>query len=243
MPGDKLIKLVGIRRAMVKSMTDIKKVPALNLHDDICIEELKKLRALYMRLFPKEKITMLPFMIKAFSIALLDFPIFNAHVSSEMDSQGYLAEYTLKSEHNISLAMDTPDGLIVPNIKGIQNKSILQINADIKNLIEKTKKGKVTKEDLKDGTFTVSNIGSIGTRAATALLFRPQTGIAAICQTRLEPVFTLLPDGKYKVTPSEVFTMCTTCDHRIIDGAAAAGFNKRVKQLMENPELMSLYLK
>ena len=240
---DKLIKLTGIRRAMVKSMTDALTIPPYNLQEIISIEKLKLVRKAYLDANPKSKVTFLPFFAKAFSQAMLEFPIFNALTNPTTDKEGYIFEYIEKADHNLSFAVDSPAGLLVPNVKAVQTKSILQINDDLKGLIDRARKGTLSQADLSDGTFTLSNIGNLNGLTGVPVIFRPQVAIAAMGRTRLEPEFTKLPNGEYNVTAKEVINITLTCDHRIIDGATGTRFISLVKNYIENIDTLLMTLK
>lgn len=241
--ADRLVKLTGIRKAMAKSMTDALTIPHYNLQDEINIGELKKIRQKYAELNPGKKITYLPFFVKAFSLAMVEYPMFNAVTNPTTDKDGYIFEYIEKADHNISIAIDTPTGLLVPNIKAVQNKSILEINEAVKVIIDKSKAGALTQADLTDGTFTFSNIGNIGGLCGAPIIFRPQIALGATGYIRTLPEFVKQPNGEYIIKPKEVITVSLSCDHRIVDGATGARFVNRVKQLIENIESMLLSLK
>lgn len=120
------------------------------------------------------KITFMPFFVKAASLALCKYPMLNSHVDEKCEFM------TVKYAHNIGVAMDTPDGLVVPNIKNVQNLSILEIAKEMNRLQESGKKGQLKMDDLNGGTFTLSNIGAIGGTYAKPIIFTPQVAIGAL---------------------------------------------------------------
>ena len=240
---DKSVKLSGIRRAMVKSMTDALSIPPYNIQEEVFLDKLKHIRKVYTDANPKNKLTYLPFFIKAFSQAMLEFPLFNALVSPMTDKEGYITEYIEKAEHNISVAVDSPAGLLVPNLKSVQSKSIIQINEELKGLIERARKGSLTQADLTDGTFTFSNIGNIGGLTGAPMIFRPQVAIAATGRIRVVPDLLKLPNGEYTVVPRDSVIVTMSCDHRIIDGATGVRFLNLVKKYIENLDTLLLTLK
>ena len=240
---DKVIKLTGMRKAMTKSMTEALTIPHYNLQDEFGMDKLKKIRKVYMDANPGKKITFLPFFVKAFSLALLDFPVFNSLSNPQVDKEGYIYEYIEKADHNISIAIDTPSGLVVPNLKAVQYKSILQINEEIRELIDRTRKGTLTQADLTNGTFTLSNIGNIGGMTGSPVIFRPQVAIAAMGQMRMVPDFVKQPNGEFIIKPKEVISVSVSCDHRVVDGATGARFVARVKQYIESIDSLLLTLK
>ena len=240
--SDKVVKLTGFRRAMAKSMTDSLVIPHDNIQDEFSIESIKKARKDYLNTHPGKKMTFLPFFMKAFSSALTDFPVFNAISNPAKDSDGSIFEYVQKAEHNISVAVDTPVGLLVPNLKGVQQKSILQVNEELRELIERARKAALTQDDLANGTFTLSNIGNIGCITGSPVIFRPQVAIAALGQVRLVPRF-VLEKGTTKLRPEEAITLSLSYDRRIIDGATGARFVHTVKTYLENMDILLLTLK
>lgn len=150
-------KITGMKRGMTKTMTDALQIPAFTFSDEFSVDKLTKLRKELEEL--KGKITVLPFFIKAVSLALSEFPLLNIHVNPKTDDQGYITEYIEKKDHNIGVAIDSKDGLIVPNIKQVQNKSIIQINNELGRIRDAAAKGALTQHDLENGTFTISSVG------------------------------------------------------------------------------------
>lgn len=157
---DKVVKIIGFQKAMTKTMTQATSISSLLFTDEFNVDKLVKIRK-EINSTPgnKVKITYTPFLIKAISLALNDFPILNSLVNPKTGEDGYIYEYTLKADHNISIAIDGPEGLVVPNIKRVQDKSVLQIQKDLNFLKEKADAKRLTSDDLNNGTFTVSNIG------------------------------------------------------------------------------------
>lgn len=160
-------------------------IPFFTFSDEFDITPLFKLRKeVNAARKDTEKITMLPFFAKAISLSLLDFPEINIHVNPETDENGYISEYIIKHDHNISIAIDTKAGLVVPNIKRIQDKTILQINNDILALRDRSNENKLTHDDLNDGTFSITSIGNIGGTYMVPTIFRPSAAILAIGRAR-----------------------------------------------------------
>ena len=125
-------------------------------------------------------LSILPFFIKACSIAMLEYPVVNSHIDNELDEEGYIQRYVVKKDHNFSIAIDSKDGLTVPNIKKVQEKSILQINDDLTELRKRTDSNGLTQADFENGTFSVSSVGNIGGRYFVPTILRPQAAIIAI---------------------------------------------------------------
>jgi 2-oxoisovalerate dehydrogenase E2 component (dihydrolipoyl transacylase) len=152
---DKVVPITGIQRIMVKSMNAALSVPALGLSEEIYMDNLIKLRGRLKHEGEKHKvkITFLPILIKAVCQGLKHYPLLNSHVNEDC------SEVTIKSAINIGLAMDTARGLLVPNIKNVEDKSILEIAAELNRLQALGSEGKLGQQDLTGGTFTLSNIG------------------------------------------------------------------------------------
>ena len=149
-PADVKVPVRGLARAMVKSMTSAWAAPHFGYCDEVMMDGLMSLRATLKPAAEEQglKLSFLPIIIKATSLALTSFPGLNAHVASDA------SEVTHKGSHNIGVAMDTPRGLIVPNIKGVQELSILQIARELARLQGLASAGKLGEADLTDGTFT-----------------------------------------------------------------------------------------
>lgn len=156
-PADRVEPLKGVARAMVKTMTDALRIPHFAYCDEIEMNNLIKVRNILKEEAIKHgvKLTFMPFMIKAASLALSEYPILNASFDETNLSIVY------KGAHNIGVAIASPQGLVVPNIKNVQNKSILQIAKDLNALQEKGQKGTLSPDDYANGTFSLSNIGVV----------------------------------------------------------------------------------
>jgi 2-oxoisovalerate dehydrogenase E2 component (dihydrolipoyl transacylase) len=183
---------------------------------------------------------MLPFFVKAASIAMQEYPIVNSQFNPATDEEGYIMEYVIKKDHNFSIAIDSKDGLTVPNVKRIQDKSILQINQDIVSLRDRVDQGKLTAADFEDATFSISSVGNIGGTGFVPTILRPQVAIMAIGKATKTAKYVedaSLADG-YKFVPADMINISISADHRILDGATVARYAARMKELIENPNLM-----
>lgn len=176
------------------------------------------------------KLTYMPFFVKAASNALKEFPIVNSSFDEPNESVIY------KSYHNISIAMHTPQGLVVPNVKNVDSKTILEIAADLNALQERGAKGTLTPDDFVNGTFSLSNIGIIGGTYTHPCIMAPQVAIGAIGQTKILPRF----DASGNVVPAHIINVSWCADHRIIDGVTMASFSNAWKRHLENPTLFLL---
>lgn len=173
-------------------------------------------------------ISYLPLMIKAASLALKEYPVLNSTLSSCESS------ITMLAAHNISVAMDTPRGLVVPNIKNVQSLSIFQIAEELNRLQELGSAGKLGECDLKGGTFSLSNIGSVGGTYMSPVILVPQVAIGAVGRIQTIPRFA--DDGSVK--PIRLMNVSWSGDHRVIDGATMARFSNLWKSYLENPVTM-----
>jgi len=229
-----------MKKAMTKTMTEALTIPSFTFSDELDATKLIALRQEMKKVHTN--LTMLPFFIKACSIAMTEYPVMNSHIDNDLDAEGYIQRYVVKHDHNFSVAIDSPDGLTVPNIKAVQTKSILQINSDLKDLATKAGNGGLTKADFEDGTFSVSSVGNIGGRYFVPTILRPQAAIIAIGQAhRIAKIIddASKPDG-FRFEKADMINFSISADHRVIDGATCARFGQRMKQLIENPNLMLL---
>ncbi len=249
MVGDKVVPIRGVQRLMVKSMTAALQVQHLTYSDEIIVDSLIKLRKDLKESDSSVKISFMPLLIKAASLALLHYPMLNATVSPDA------SEMIHHANHNIGIAMDTSKGLVVPVIKGCQNKSIFDIAKDLNVLQTAALNGTITEAQLSGGTFTLSNIGSIGGTYAVPVLVVPQVTIGAFGRHQIVPRYvdsadTTKPassesiyDGKAVVKPTTIMNISWSADHRVVDGATVAKFSNLFKQYLEKPSTMFANMK
>jgi pyruvate dehydrogenase E2 component (dihydrolipoamide acetyltransferase) len=178
------------------------------------------------------KLTYLPYIMKALASTGQEFPNFNASID---DAAG---EIVYKHSYNIGFAADTPEGLLVPVVKNVESKTILDIAHEISVLAEKAKAGKLAPDEMKGGTITVTNIGSVGGIYATPIINHPEVAIIGVYEIQKKPV---VINDEIKIR--EMMNVTATCDHRIIDGAQAARFLKKLIARLENPDSLLLLLK
>lgn len=228
-------KISVIRAAMAKQMTAANDIPHFTYSDELDVTRLAKLR---MQLKPQLaeqgiQLSFLPFFIKALALAIERFPILNASVNQECTELTYLADI------NIGIAMDTPAGLLVPNIKRVQDKSIMQIAQALTELIAQARAGKLTREQLTGGTITLSNIGALGGTVATPIINAHELAICALGKLQRLPRF----NKKGKVREKMLINVSWSGDHRILDGGTIARFNNAWRDYLEQPESMLLHLR
>ncbi|KAK1945015.1 Lipoamide acyltransferase component of branched-chain alpha-keto acid dehydrogenase complex [Phytophthora citrophthora] len=227
---DTVVPLTPIQKMMVKSMNAALNIPHFGYADEIRMDALYDLRKELKPLAEARgvKLSFMPFIIKAASLALKHYPMLNATVN---DTE---TELTMIAAHNISLAMDTPTGLIVPNVKNVQVKSIMEIAEDLNRLQQLAVAGKLAPADLTGGTFSISNIGSIGGTYMSPVLMVPQVAIGAVGRIQKLPRYD--PDGN--VEPMRLMNVSWSGDHRVIDGATMARFSNQWKTYLETPVSM-----
>ena len=235
---DKTVVVTGIRKAMVKSMTEANEIPSFGASDEIEITNLIKTREQLKPIFKERSggrvsLSFMPFFLKAASLGLLQFPDINAYTNKGC------TEFVIKGSHNIGFAMDTPNGLIVPNVKNVQDKSLYEIAEDLARIMETGKRGSVSQADLSGGTFTLSNIGSIGATYTKPVIFPPQVAIGAIGRLQKLPRF----DEAGNVVAANIINISWSADHRVVDGATMVRFNNVFKQFLEKPVTMLVDLK
>jgi len=173
------------------------------------------------------KLTYLPFIAKATIAALKQFPKFNASLDVQK------GEIVLKKYYNIGFAADTPEGLVVVVVRNADKKGILEIAQELATLSEQARSRKIKLEDLRGGTFTITNIGSIGGIFATPIINPPESAILGVYRIKERPeIF----NGK--VEARKILTLSITFDHRLIDGAEAARFLNEIAKRLEDPDLL-----
>ena len=211
-----------IARNMIKSFQSVAPVTSMM---DVDVTDLWKLREKEKMKAEKKdiKLTFFPYIIKAIIEGLKKHPYLNSEMNEE--------EIILKKYYNIGIAVDTQDGLIVPIIKRAEIKNLYDIAQEIVSLAEKAKARKLDIMDLKGGSFTITNYGSIGTNYGTPIINPPEAAILGLGRI-FDKVF--LIDGK--VENRKILPLSLTFDHRILDGAEAARFLNDIKEYLEKPD-------
>jgi len=175
------------------------------------------------------KLGFMSFFVKACVIGLKNYPAVNAEVQGD--------EIVYKNYYNISIAVGTDRGLVVPVLRNTDEMSFADIEKNISNLSEKARDGKITIEDLQGGTFTISNGGIYGSMLSTPILNPPQSAVLGMHNIMERPV---VVEGKIVIRP--VMYLALSYDHRIIDGKEAVSFLKTVKDCLEQPKRLFLNL-
>lgn len=227
--------LRGVQAAMAKHMASAAaKIPHFIYSEEIDVTDLLTLRA---RLKPEaeaagSRLTLMPFIMKAMALAVREYPVLNSQLNDEVTEIRYLPQC------NIGMAVDSKSGLMVPNVKAVESLTLLEIADEVARLTEAARSGRVSQEDLRGGTITISNIGALGGTYAAPIINAPEVAIVALGRTQKLPRF----DANGQVTERVIMTVSWAGDHRIIDGGTIARFCNRWKGYLEEPQSMLLHL-
>lgn len=222
-----------IRKTIAKNMARSKQNAVhMTVIDEIEVDELYRERLNHKEEFAKKgsKLTYLPFIMKAVVDALKDHPVINAELDMEHDRM------LLKHYYHIGIAMDTLEGLVVPVVRDVDKKSIYQIANDLLTLEKKASERALTLDDLKDGTFTITNYGAIGGMYGVPVINYPQVGILGVGRVQQKPI---VKDNQIVI--ANMMALSLVCDHRIVDGAEAGRFLKQVMDYLHDPGSLLLY--
>ena len=225
-------KIRGIRRVIAEAMVESKtKAPHVTLMDEVDVTELVAHRARFKEIAAEQgiKLTYLPYVVKALVSASKKFPIINAAVDDETE------EIVYKHYYNVGIAADTKNGLVVPVIKDADRKSIFEISKEINELAEKARNGKLTAEEMKGASNTITNIGSVGGQWFTPVLNYPEAAILGIGRIQEKPI---VRNGEIVIAP--VLALSLTFDHRIVDGADGQQALNQIKRLLNDPQLIMM---
>ncbi|KXT29370.1 dihydrolipoyllysine-residue acetyltransferase component of pyruvate dehydrogenase complex [Candidatus Phytoplasma oryzae] len=219
-------KISRLRETIAKKMIISKNlIPDATLMMEVDVTNLVILRQKYKEIAKKKdiKLTYMAFIAKVVSVALKEFDILNATFNDEKN------ELIYQDIINLGIAIDTPYGLIVPNIKNIENLTIFQLAKEIQTIAQTTLERKLKMEQITDGTFTLSNYGSTGVLYATPIIKHPELGILGIGSIVKKPVF-----KNKEIVISDILPLALTFDHRIIDGAYGGRFLNKISILLND---------
>ncbi|MBE9562255.1 MAG: 2-oxo acid dehydrogenase subunit E2, partial [Proteobacteria bacterium] len=209
-----------------ESLSRIKKISGNHLHtgwlniphvtqfDEVDITELESFR----KDLSKQrdiKMTLLAFILKGCAAALQEFPNFNASLDSSKEN------LILKQYCNIGVAVETPNGLMVPVIKAVDKKGLFELAGDLKDLSQKAREGKLSLAEMQGGCFTITSLGGIGGTAFTPIINAPEVAILGVSRSKMQPIYT---DGEF--VPRLMLPLSLSYDHRVIDGADGARFTQ-----------------
>ena len=212
----------AIRRATAKQMSlSWSIVPHVTQSDLSDITDFEAFRKSQTK---GPKLTISAFAMKAVVVLLKEYPVFN----SSIDVAGN--QIIHKKFYNIGVAVDTENGLLVPVIRDVDKKSIAELAEELTSIAERARQRKLDSKDLTGGTFTITNLGGIGGTGFTPIVNYPEVAILGISRGRLEPV---VHNGE--IVPRLMMPLSLSYDHRVIDGAIAARFTRRLAEMLENP--------
>nr|WP_275695456.1 dihydrolipoamide acetyltransferase family protein [Fredinandcohnia sp. SECRCQ15] len=223
-------KMSGIRKAIAKAMVNSKHTaPHVTLMDEIDVTALVAHRKNFKQVAADKgiKLTYLPYIVKALTSALREFPALNTSLDDATD------EIVHKHYYNIGIAADTEKGLLVPVVKDADRKSIFSISNEINELAGKARDGKLAPNEMKGASCTISNIGSAGGQWFTPVINHPEVAILGVGRIAEKPV---VKNGEIVVAP--VLALSLSFDHRMIDGATAQNALNHIKRLLNDPQLL-----
>lgn len=219
----KTISLTGMRGIIADKMQKSMNIaPHYYVTMEINMEEILKLREALSEKVQNAKISINTFIIKAVALAIKKYPIINSFVDND--------QIILKEQINIGLAVALEEGLIVPVIREADKKGLSEIAYEERQLIEKAREGKLTPDEYSGGSFTISNLGMFDVTRFTAIINQPEVAILAVGKIKDTPI---VQNGQIGIKP--IMEVTLSSDHRVIDGAVAAKFLKRIKEILEDP--------
>jgi 2-oxoisovalerate dehydrogenase E2 component (dihydrolipoyl transacylase) len=232
---DRVELITGFKTVMVRTMTESGRIPQFGYKDEVGMDQLVQLRSLLKTRLAERDVSFsyMPVLIKAVSLALHQYPVLNSTVDSECTAITYHAD------HNVGVAMDTPQGLIVPNVKRVQEKSVFEIAFELNRLQELGQSGQLAPVDTANGTISLSNIGAIGGTYSDPMLLPPSVAIGAFGRVQVVPQYNSVGE----LYPGHVMHVSWAADHRVIDGAEVARFSNLWKSYVENPSSMIVDMK
>ncbi|WP_306054235.1 2-oxo acid dehydrogenase subunit E2 [Natronococcus wangiae] len=227
----------GVRKTIADAMVESKySAPHVTHHDEVDVTELVEARE---RLKPRAeeqgiRLTYMPFIMKAVTAALKEYPEMNAVIDEGND------EVVYRDYYNVGVATATDVGLMVPVVDNADGKGLLQLSSEMNELVQKARERSISPGELQGSTFTITNIGGIGGEYATPIINYPEAGILAIGEIKRKPRVVTDEDGTESIEPRSMMTLSLSFDHRLIDGAIGAQFTNTVMEYLENPELLLL---
>lgn len=222
------VKVNPLRRSIAANMANSWHTsPRVTYTFAVDVTAMKALRAKLKDSLKEQgiKLTYNHILMKVVAKALMEFPDVNASFADNM--------LTRHKHVNMGLAVAKGDGLIVPNVKNADSKSLAEIAKETEALIEATRSGKIDMKDMTGGTFTISSLGPYGVRSFSPIINQPELAILGVCDIVDTPI---VCNGEIVIRP--MMNLCLTADHRVVDGVMACKFMKRVVELLENPYLL-----
>jgi 2-oxoisovalerate dehydrogenase E2 component (dihydrolipoyl transacylase) len=223
---DRTIRLDGFRGRMFKTMTESLSIPHFMFSDPVDFAALTAARRQCNASDPTQRLSSLPFIVKAVSAALKSYPSLNAHLTTSDAGDPVLVH---RAAHDIGVAIDTPHGLVVPVLRDVCALTVREIASEIARLAALARANKLAAADLRGATFTVSNIGSIAGSVVAPVIVAPQVAILGVGRARAVPGF----DEEGALVRREEAIFSWSADHRVVDGATVARAAEKVKRYLE----------
>ncbi|CAH0415726.1 2-oxo acid dehydrogenase subunit E2 [Periweissella fabaria] len=224
-------KMSMTRKAIAKAMVTSKHTaPHVTLFDEVEVTALMTNRKKYKAVAAEKdiKLTFLPYIVKALTAVLKAYPVFNSSIDDVAE------EIVTKHYYNIGIATDTDHGLYVPNIKDAERKNLFEIASEISENTAKAQDGKLGAADMRNGSITISNIGSIGGGWFTPVINYPEVAIVGVGKIVKEPIV----DENGEIAVGQMLKLSISFDHRLIDGGTAQRAMNLLKRLLHDPELL-----
>lgn len=227
------VAMTPTRKAIAKAMVNSKQTaPHVTLHDEVEVSKLWDNRKRFKEVAAANgtKLTFLPYVVKALTATVKKFPILNASIDDANQ------EIVYKNYYNIGIATDTDHGLYVPNVKDADRKGMFAIADEINEKAKLAHEGKLAAEDMRNGTITISNIGSVGGGWFTPVINYPEVAILGVGTIAQQPIV----NGEGEIVVGRVMKLSLSFDHRIVDGATAQQAMNNIKRLLADPELLMM---
>jgi pyruvate dehydrogenase E2 component (dihydrolipoamide acetyltransferase) len=226
------VPLRSIRRATAKQMAIAwSQIPHVHNQDMVDMTRLEEFRLRHKEEVEAKggKLTVTVFALKAVASALRQFPRFNASLDARS------GEIVLKHYFHIGVAVSTNEGLVVPVVRDVDRKSIVDLAAELNDLVQRTRERKVSLDELQGGTFTITNVGPMGGGYFAPIINYPEVSILGMGSSRMTPV-AIEENGDYRIVPRLMMPIVLCIDHRILDGADALEFMRSLISSLQDPE-------
>ncbi|OQO73550.1 dihydrolipoyllysine-residue acetyltransferase [Enterococcus villorum] len=227
------VAMTPTRKAIAKAMVNSKQTaPHVTLHDEVEVSKLWDNRKRFKEVAAANgtKLTFLPYVVKALTATVKKYPILNASIDDAKQ------EIVYKNYYNIGIATDTDHGLYVPNVKDADRKGMFAIADEINEKAKLAHDGKLSAEDMRNGTITISNIGSVGGGWFTPVINHPEVAILGVGTIAQQPIV----NGEGEIVVGRMMKLSLSFDHRIVDGATAQQAMNNIKRLLADPELLMM---
>ena len=231
------VPLRSLRRATARQMAlSWSQVPHVSNQDLADVTRLEAFRKKQKDRVAEKggKLTLTVFALKAAVAALKAYPYFNASIDMEA------GEIVLKNYYHIGVAVNSDQGLVVPVVRDVDRKSITELAVELGDLAERTRQRKVSLEELRGGTFTITNAGPMGGGYFSPIINYPEAAILGLGQARMQPAVTRSPEGKYGFSARLMMPVVVCFDHRIADGVDAIYFTRKIIDALEDPDELFL---